>query len=178
MVNSPGAVGASGRLTNYALYDSIFTALEPDPVKRDLLVRTYLQNNGLNPDALGNSGFLSGAATMTRMQTGAASLLGVRSTATVTLSQGKTRRLDPFSSVVDDLSGGGLLLQRSGAFTFSHRLSPATAVSLTVSEQRSSNVTTSQATDLKSLLASWNGRINPYLSYSANLRHARFNSAQ
>lgn len=175
-VNGPGIVGATERQTNYALYDSIFSGVEPDPVKRDALVRTYLLNNGLSADALSNNGLLSGAATLSRNQLAAFSLLDQRSTATLTLSQSKTRRLDPFATVQDDFSSGGLLRQRSAAFTVSHRLSQTTSVSATAADQHTDSTGSNQSTDLKTLLTSWTGQVNQRLSYSLNLRHARFNS--
>ncbi|MEH0165846.1 TIGR03016 family PEP-CTERM system-associated outer membrane protein [Roseateles microcysteis] len=175
-VNGPGAVGGGTRQTNYALYDSIFTAQESDPVKRDLMVRAFLLSSGLSADAIANSGFLSGAASLTRSQTGAFSLLGQRSTATLTLSQAKTRRLDPFSTVNDDLSSGGVLRQRSGALSLSHKLSQTNSVSLTVADQKTDSSGSGQSTDLKTLLGSFNGQLGRRLSYSFSLRHARFNS--
>lgn len=176
-VNGPGVVGATERQTNYALYDSIFSGIEPDPIQRDLKVRAYLLTMGLSADALANSGFLSGAATLTRSQLGAFSLLGLRSTATLTLSQAKTRRLDPFADLVpDDLRNGGMVRQRSAAFSLSHRLTPATSVGLTVSEQRSDGTTSNQLTDLKTLLANWNGQVSQRLMYSFSLRHSKFYS--
>lgn len=177
-VNGPGAVGGGTRQTNYALYDAIFTAQEPDPIKRDAMVRAFLLSSGLSADAIANSGFLSGAASLTRSQTGAFSLLGLRSTATLTLSQAKTRRLDPFSNVSDDLSGGGVLRQRSGALSLSHKLSQTTSISVSAADQQTSSSTTVLTTDLKTLLGSLNGQLGQRLSYSISLRHARFSSEQ
>lgn len=176
-INTPGAVGVSERQTNYALYDSIFMGLEPDPIKRDLLVRAYLQNSGLSADALANSGFLSGSTSLSRAQMAAFSLLGRLSTLTLTLNESKTRRLDPFSNVPDDLSGGGALRQRSAALSFSHRLTASTSLSATAADQRTdSNRSSGQASGSKTLLASLNSSISQRLNYSLSLRHARFNS--
>ncbi|MDM4764870.1 TIGR03016 family PEP-CTERM system-associated outer membrane protein [Pelomonas sp. SE-A7] len=175
-VNGPGAVGASARQTNYALYDAIFTALEADPVKRDLLVRAYLQAVGLNADAISNEGFLAASATMTRAQSAAFSLMGLRSTVTVSINQSKTRRLDPLSQATDDLGRFGNVRLRSASLSLAHKLTTSNSISLTLADQRNDNASGSQSSDLKSLLGNFTGRLNQRLSYSLGLRHSRFNS--
>jgi len=175
-VNTPGAVGVSERQTNYALYDSIFSGIEPDPIKRDLQVRAFLLNSGLSADALANNGFLSGSTSLSRSQLAALSLLGQLSTVTLTLNQSRTRRLDPFSNVLDDLSDGGSLRQRSAALSLSHRLSPSTSISATASDQRTNSNRSGHASSSKTFLGSWNSRFTQRLNYTISLRHARFNS--
>ncbi|MGS0753817.1 TIGR03016 family PEP-CTERM system-associated outer membrane protein [Roseateles sp. GG27B] len=55
---------SGGLNSNYDLYFLQFASLEPDLVKRDLLVRSTLQNLGLNPNAVATSGFLTSSPTL------------------------------------------------------------------------------------------------------------------
>ncbi|HEY8876138.1 MAG TPA: TIGR03016 family PEP-CTERM system-associated outer membrane protein [Roseateles sp.] len=64
-----GNTGAAGGVrTNYDLYFLLFASLEPDPIKRDTLVRAYLLSQGLSPDAQAALGFLSAGPSELRSQ--------------------------------------------------------------------------------------------------------------
>src|SRR5690606_37794970 len=100
------AIGTLGEL----LY-SQFESLEPDPVRRAELVRSFLLANGYNPNHQVLSNFLASSASLQRRQTISFSLMGVRDTINVSMSRGSSRKLDTLVSGLDDFSTTELVRQ-------------------------------------------------------------------
>lgn len=175
-VSKPGAQGAVGARSNYELFFLQFASIEPDPVKRDLLVRAFLAANGLNPDAIITTGFLSNTNSLTRSQNASVALEGVRSTVTFGFNRSINRRLDPTASAADDLSRSDRVMQRGWSLSLAHRLTPESSVNLTLSQQASRGDNAQLATDLKSIIASWNARLGGRTSLQLTLRHIGFDS--
>lgn len=175
-VSNPGVQGAAGLRSNYDLFFLQFASIEPDPVKRDQLVRAFLAANGLSPDAIVTSGFLSGSSSLSRRQDASVSLEGLRSTLTFTFNRNRTQRLDPASAVQDDLSQSGLVLQRGWSLSLSHRLTPESSLSVVLSDQASRGDSSQLATDLKSVIANWNVRLGGRTTLQLTLRHVSFDS--
>ncbi len=172
-LGNTGATGGAG--TYYELYYLLFASVEPDLVKRDALVRTYLQSQGLSPDAAVAGGFLSAGPSRLHSQQLAITLQGVRSTLSALVSRTVTSRLG------DNLNQGTLastarVEQRSYSLTASHQLTPLSGLSLSVARQESVGDLGSQSTHLTSLLASWNARLAERLSLMVGGRHSRFDS--
>jgi uncharacterized protein (PEP-CTERM system associated) len=173
-----GNGGGDVRLgSTYDLFFRQFASIEPDPVRRDLLVRTFLQTNGIDPNTAVVAGFLTSAATLQRLQSLSFALLGVRSTLTVQALQTTSRRLDVVTSAVDDLSSASEIRQRGVVVDVAHRLSPVSSANLAVSYQKTIGSLATQATALKSLTASWSTRLGRRSSLIAGARHAFFESA-
>ncbi|MBI3366899.1 MAG: TIGR03016 family PEP-CTERM system-associated outer membrane protein [Burkholderiales bacterium] len=171
--NSQGRAGTSG--TAFDLFNSIFTSFEPDPVKRAALVNTFLLNNGINPNQVISTGFLSSAATLQQRDELSYAVQLVRSSAALSFSRTSNHRLDPLSSAGDDLSRGGDINQRAVTFTLGHRLTPLTGISLDLSRQWSestaaANLDTQLRTSRLTLSTSFGLRTSGSLAY----RHVVF----
>jgi uncharacterized protein (PEP-CTERM system associated) len=169
-----GNTGASGGVrTVYDQYFLLFATQEPDPIKRDALVRNYLLSQGLSPDAPVGNGFLSSGPSRLHSQLGSVALQGVRSSLTATASRSVTTRLGTGLNQ-GDLANSSRVEQRSYSLTASHQLTPASGLSLTASRQQSLGDLSSQSMTLTSLSANWNSRLGPRLSAQLGARRSRF----
>lgn len=176
-VSSSSSAGSAGFGSAYDLFFRQFASAEPDPVKRDVLVRNFLQSNGINPAAVVIGGFLSSAATLDRLQSASLGIVGVRNTVTVQVSSRRSERADRLATVLDDLSTTNAVRQRGLTLDWAFRLTPQSAINLGGSYQRSDGDLPLQQTTLKSVTASWNSSLGPRSSVSAGARHATFEGA-
>ncbi|MDN3920445.1 TIGR03016 family PEP-CTERM system-associated outer membrane protein [Roseateles violae] len=165
---------SAGAGTNYDLLFLQFSSIEPDPVKRDVLVRSFLQALGLSPDAPISSGSLASAPTMTRTQQLSLSLEGLRTTMTGLLSQTTTERLGAIIPTGGDLAQSNRIVMRGGSLTIAHRLTPISSANLTLSAQRSRSDDTGLRTMLRSLIANWTTQLGPRANASLGARHSDF----
>lgn len=172
-----GNTGAAGGIrTNYDLYFLLFSSLEPDPVKRDALVRAYLLSQGLSPDAQAALGFLSSGPSQLRNQMFSFALQGVRSSVTATVSRSITTRLGENLNQ-GDLANNARIEQRSYSLTASYQLSPVSSLALTASRQETVGDANNQRAQLTSLMANWNTRLGTRLNVQLGARHSRFEGA-
>lgn len=163
------ALGSLG--SAYELLFQLFASQQPDPALRATLVNAYLQNNGINPNAQVLSDFLTSAASSQRYQALSVAWLGLRDTATLTASQGNSRRIDRLASVVDDLSQADAIRQQGAALNLAHRLTPLSSVSLSGSLLRTSaaGLATSR---LASLDAGWTAQLGVRTSATVSARRS------
>lgn len=171
MIGNTGAGG--GVRSNYDQFFLLFTSLEPDPIKRDTLVRAYLQSQGLSPDAPVAGGFLSTGPSQLRSQLLGVTMQGVRGTLSAQVTRAITSRLG------NNQNGGSLassarIEQRSYSLSGSHQLTPQSGISLTASRQETAGDLSTQTTQLTSLIANWNALLGPRLSTQLGARHSRF----
>lgn len=169
-----GNTGATGGVrTNYDLFFLLFASLEPDPVKRDALVRAYLQSQGLSPDAQSSVGFLSSGPSRLHNQMLSLALQGVRSSVTATISRSLTSRLaDGLNQ--GDLETNSRIEQRSYSLTAAYQLSPVSGLSITASRQETAGDANGPSSQLTSLMANWNSRLGSRLNVQLGARHSRF----
>lgn len=171
-----GNTGASGGLrTNYDLYFLLFASIEPDPVKRDELVRSRLLALGLSPDAPLAVGFLSTGPSQLRNQQFSFTLQGLRTTLTANVVRAVTSRLGDNLNQ-GDLANTSRIEQRSYSLSAGYQLSPVSALSLTASRQETIGEPNSPRTQLTSLMANWTGRLGSRISVQLGARHSRFES--
>lgn len=168
--------GSSPSLSNYDLFYAMFASREPDPQKRDLLVREFLAALGLNPNSIAVTGFMNSSASLTRRQEASMALQGVRSTLTFVHSRTRSSRLDPVSVGRDDFADTNQIRTRLYSVNLGHRLTPDSSLSISLSQQRSQGDRTSQRSDLKSLLANWTTRLGPKSNLTLGLRRNEFDS--
>ncbi|MCE4557546.1 TIGR03016 family PEP-CTERM system-associated outer membrane protein [Pelomonas cellulosilytica] len=170
-----GNVGPIGGVRS--LYDQfflLFASLEPDLAKRDVLVRSYLQSQGLSPDAPVAGGFLSSGPSRMRSQQASVMLQGVRSTLSLQAVRSITGRVGDNQNQ-GDLANNARVEQRSYSISASHQLTPLSGVSLTASRQETTGDAAGQpAVQLTSLITSWNLRLGARLSVQLGARHSRF----
>ncbi|MDR7271170.1 uncharacterized protein (PEP-CTERM system associated) [Pelomonas saccharophila] len=170
-LGNTGAIG--GVRTNYDLYFLLFASLEPDPIKRDTLVRAYLLSQGMSPDAQAALGFLSAGPSQLRNQMFSFALQGVRSNVTATVSRSITTRLGENLNQ-GDLANNARIEQRSYSLSGSYQLSPVSGISLTVSRQETVGDANNRRAQLTTLAANWNTRLGTRLSAQLGARHSRF----
>lgn len=169
-----GNTGATGGVrTVYDLYFLLFASIEPDPVKRDALVRAYLLSQGQSPDMPASLGFLSTGPSQLRNQLLSFTLQGVRSNVTASVGRAVTSRLGDNLNQ-GDLANNSRIEQRSYSLTGSYQLTPVSALSFTASRQESIGDPNTPRTQLSALTANWTGRLGTRISVQLGARHSRF----
>lgn len=167
----------SGQLSNYQLLDLQYSALEPDPIRRDVLIRTLLASLGLSPDALTSVGFLANTATQQRRSEVSMSWTGVRLTAMLSLSDTSTRSLGN-ADTGDDLALTEHVRQRGATMSVSYRLTPTANATVTLTKMRSrGDGGTDLGSDMTSVYASTTLRLGPRTDGNVGLRHTRSDDA-
>jgi uncharacterized protein (PEP-CTERM system associated) len=174
MLGNTGSSGGGG--TIYDQFFLLFASIEPDVIKRDTLVRAYLQSQGLSPDAAVAGGFLSTGPSRLRSQMLNVTLQGVRSSVSVQVSRSLTTRLGSNQNE-GDLANTSRVEQRSYSLTASHQLTPLSSLALTASRQETTGDSSAQSVQLTSLLANWNVRLGLRLSGQLGVRRSRFEGA-
>ena len=177
-VSTDSATGGSAppRTAFDLLFAQLASAI-PDPIQRAAAVDSILQNNGLTRTTLANAGFLTSAASVQRRQDLSFAMLGLRSTVVAIAFRSDARRLDPALIVTDDLANGNLLRQYGFSVNVSHRLTPLSALSLVLTQTKTSASLGDQSTDLRSLTATWSSRLSERVDLSLSARRALFDSA-
>ena len=161
----------------YDLYFAQFAALEPDPVKRAQRVNEFLQANGLSPTAVAEpTGYLTSSLSVQRNQSLSVALLGVRDTITLLASRSEGSRVDTLAGSNDDFSSSPVVRQVGLSVNYSHRLTPQTSLSMSLSGQQSSGASSAQDTSLYALLANVSTQVGLRTSANLGLRRVVFQS--
>ena len=175
-VSLGNGVGSGGGVnSNYDLYFLQFASLEPDLVKRDLLVRNTLQSLGLNPNAVATAGFLNSSPSLQERQEASYTWQGLLTTLTTTASRGSTSRLGA-SVGSGDLALSGRIFQRALTISLTRRLTPISSATLTVSQSESRGDLSTQASTLKAMTANWSSRLGLRTFISVGARFTGFES--
>lgn len=183
VAGNPAAPGGAGQaLSLYDLLFAQFASLQPDPVLRDQLVRSYLQANGLDPGIPIGGGFLSSALSLQRSQTVSVALTGLRDTVTLSGFQTETRQLDGVTTATGDLAGGNTVRQFGYSVGLAHRLTPDSAVNLTTIWLKTPSGTTQAGgtlagTDQRTVNLTWTGTLSRRLNGALGARRTLFRSA-
>ena len=163
--------------TVYDLFFAQFAVLVPDPVLRDVLVRAFLQANGINPNTpitreLRVSGF-----TLARIQTASVSLTWPRDTLSFRTLFSNTQRVSRFGSGNDAFDDSSRVRQRSFFVDLSHRLTPISTATLGLGYQRNIGALDEQGSTLTSINALYSTTLAPRVSLSGGARLTHFGSA-
>ncbi len=174
--NSPSqsSLGSLGPI--YDLYFTQFATVEPDPVKRAVLVNTFLQVNGINPNTVVVSNFLTSAVSLQRTQNLSFTLLGVRDSITFTATRSESSRLDTLSNAIDDLSNANSIRQTGLSVSYAHRLTPDTSMNVTGLNQHSSDSSGLQETVTNSVNLGFSTRLGLKTTAAINARRVVFDS--
>lgn len=159
----------TGAGTNYQLLDMQFQSSEPDPVKRDQLVRQLLALMGLQPDAITGNGFITNSASLQRRTEVAVSWTGQRLTATLAGNDSTSSRLGLAPTGSGDLSLTDRLRMRGATASLGYRLTPLTTASVSYTRQHSSGAGLG-STDMRSLQANVAIRLGPRTDANLGLR--------
>jgi uncharacterized protein (PEP-CTERM system associated) len=152
-----------------ATYDVLFAqfaAIEPDPIRRAVLVNEYLRQLGIGP------GFL----TLQRRKELSVSYQAVRQTYTLAATQTDVQRLNQAAPVNPDSEFVNPLRLRGVSATVSHRLTPQTSLNLNGSIDQTRESGESNASDLRALSLVWSGQLGLRSSFSLGARHVWFDS--
>jgi uncharacterized protein (PEP-CTERM system associated) len=164
------AVGA-GTGNVYALLYDQFASLQPDPLARAQLVSSYLQANGINPNATVTNGYLTSSQALQRKQELSFALLGIRDTITVIAMQSETTNLELSAQGGGDLANGAVLQQRGLNVSYAHRLTPDTSLGLALSQQVSTSSSLAQDARMDSVKTYLTRRLSGNALLTLELRH-------
>lgn len=165
--------GNGGARTNYDLFFLLYASREPDPIKRDLLVRSELLRLGMSPDAVAATGFLSSGPSRLRSQQLALTLQGVRTTLTAQLSRSLSSRLGSNQNG-GDLANTSRVEQRSYSLSAGYQLTPTSGLSLVASRQETQGDNANQSTQLTSWFANWTGRLGSRMDVQLGVRRSQY----
>lgn len=172
-----GGVAGRAVVSVYDLFFAQFASVEPDPVRRDALVRNFLTANGLDAGSrVVAGGFLTSGPTVQRNQNFSAAYQGLRATITVSLLRTESRSAAESTPAGGDVANGNRVRQQGLSVSLTHRLTPDSSFVVTASQQRTPSSGNFGGSDLQSIVATWSTRLGPHASASLGLRHNRFDS--
>ncbi len=173
-----------GQSTMGSIYDLLFqeyASIEPDPVKRDQLVRAYLLSNGVNPDAQLVGQVLTNAPTIQRTQQLSYTFTGVRMSFVLSGQMSRTDRLGTTTIVAGDLTAFQRVIQRGVTATVTHKLTPISSAGVSLSLLRNSGQfgtsLLGNEVQLRTLTVSWDTRLAQRTQLSVMARHAQSTGA-
>lgn len=174
--STPSQSGLTSIGPIYDILYSQFATVAPDPLARAQLVNAYMQANGIRPDQVVLSSFLTSAMAVQRRQDLVFAVLGVRDTITFIATRTDSHRLDTLSIAQDDLTSSSRVRQRGFTASYSHRLTPDYSLGIFASQQNTSDGTGLQDSKLRSVNVNLSGRVGQKSSVALGLRHTRFSS--
>ena len=162
--------------TVYDLFFAQFAALVPDPVLRDLLVRQFLQANGINPNTPISRELQTAGFTLARLQSASVSLTGPRNTLSFRTLFSNTQRVNRFGIGTSAFEDASRFRQRSFFVDLSHRLTPISTATLGLGYQRNTGGLDEQGSTLTSINALYSTTLMPRVSLSGGARLTHFSS--
>ncbi|MBI3154500.1 MAG: TIGR03016 family PEP-CTERM system-associated outer membrane protein [Burkholderiales bacterium] len=168
-----GAVAVSA----YDLFFQLFASQEPDPERRDQLVRDFLDRNGIPPETvIGGLGYLVSAASLQERHQLSMGMSFRRASLSASVYTSRSERVDKISGAIDDLSRGAVR-QHGVSASIGYSLSPRDSVSLRASASRTDPSGDRAGSSLVSLGMSWSTRLSQRTSFSVGLRHTAYDRA-
>jgi uncharacterized protein (PEP-CTERM system associated) len=158
----------------YDLFFELFASQEPDPVQRDLLVRDFLDRNGIPPEAvIGGLGFLTRAASVQERHQISMGLSLRRASLTTSLYVSRDERIDTISGAFDDLAAGAVR-QQGASVALGYRVTPRDSVNLTATATRTRPSGNRDDSSLYSLALGWSTRVSERTRFTVGLRHSAY----
>ncbi|MBS0593587.1 MAG: TIGR03016 family PEP-CTERM system-associated outer membrane protein [Proteobacteria bacterium] len=124
--------------TAYQLLFAAFASIQPDPVLRAQLVNNFLRANGIDPNATIAPSYLPNQVTEQLSNQASVAWLGKRDTAMLSVNQTRSTRLGPLSNPGNDFANGQPITWLGFSGTWSHRLTPRSNLTATLSQQQTS----------------------------------------
>jgi uncharacterized protein (PEP-CTERM system associated) len=124
----------------------------------------YDQNLAQQNSVLGTAGnavgnFLTSAVSVQRRQDLSFALLGIRDTATFSLTRTQTNRLDILANTADSLTNANEVVQQGFSVNLSHRLTPDYSLGLLLSQQDTSGSVGAQDNTLRTMNLNLSGKV-------------------
>lgn len=133
-----GLLAGSGRGTAFDLFYKLFESQLPDPAQRADFVTQFLATPQ-GAQAAAAAGFLRSSVTLQDRQELSVAWRGLRSTAVLALTRSTTQRVGA-QPVLGDLNATAEVRLRGFSLNLSHRLTPLSSLSATISHSHSSGV--------------------------------------
>ena len=172
VINNASAASQGQLMTAFDLIYLQLASKYPDPVARASQALLELQALGLNPLVQVPSGFLTNAVSLQRNLSLSVAYIGLRTSWLLSAQQGDTSRLDPLSTAVDSLSGGGAIRQRSLSLSASHRLTALSSANLSLAESRTLERDTGGRVVLRTLTVNWITQLGMRTHFSLGARRS------
>jgi uncharacterized protein (PEP-CTERM system associated) len=170
--NGSNGYGQGQQTTLYQLYFAQFASIEPDQTQRDVLVRSFLQSQGLDPNSAVPGGVANSAVSVQETHAISVAYAGRRIAASLQANYGTNQVLGVSAAAAGDQN----YRQRGYVANASYRLTPTSSLALTGSRLLSRSSATGIGTELKSLSLSFSDQIARRTSLSASARYSVFNS--
>ena len=164
-----GGRGFSG--SAFDLLFAAFAQIEPDPIARAQLVYSFLEANGIDPNASLNTGYLPSQVTKERQDSASVALRGIRSTVIVNVYQ--TFRQGVFVASLNpdqDFANGNVIHWVGTGVTWSHRLSPRSSVTANLNYSQTSESLGTRDTNMWLARAIWNYQVAERATFSLAAR--------
>lgn len=165
--------GVGQPVTLYQLYYAQFASLEPDPARREQLVRDFLRAIGQDPNAVVAGGAVTSAVTLQRRDDLSMALVGKRTSLNLQAFGSSSQVIDNPTGAADD----GPVRQRGLTATLSHRVTPLSTLNLVASLNKTLASPRQEGTKMQSLSLNWNSVLNNQATAAVGLRHSVFDSA-
>ncbi|HLL11824.1 MAG TPA: TIGR03016 family PEP-CTERM system-associated outer membrane protein [Rubrivivax sp.] len=167
---STGGFGFDGGGTTvYNLFFAQFASLQPDPGLRDLLVRDFLRQAGIDPNERVRGGALSNAVAVQRRTDLSWTYAAPRLTLALQVFSGDSRTLDTLAPRLGD----DRVEQRGLLASAGWRLTPTATANLSLSYEQTADNGPRLGNDLNSVALSVSEQIGPRTTASANVRLSR-----
>ena len=166
------ATGVGQPVTLYQLYFAQFASMEPDPARRDQMVRDFLRAIGQDPNAVVAGGAVTSAVTLQRRDDVSMALVGQRTSFNLQAYTSSSQVIDNPTGAADSTE----VRQRGLIASLSHRLTLLSTLNLTGSMQDTLATASQPGTNLKSLALGWSTIINAHATAGLIARHSVFNS--
>lgn len=163
-----GAIAVSA----YDLFFEFFASQEPDPEARDLLVRDFLDRNGIPPETIvGGLGFLTSAASLQERHQLSMAMSFRRASFSTSVFTSRSERVDTISGAIDDLVGGAVR-QNGLSVGLGYRATPRDSVNLRFAASRTLPSGDRPDSSLYSLSLGWSTSVTSRIGFSVGLRHS------
>jgi uncharacterized protein (PEP-CTERM system associated) len=167
---TPADQGTASLGSIYDLLFSQFSSIEPDPVKRARMVNAFLSNNGIDPATQIVGGYSTAGLNMLRSQSFTFALLGIRDTITFTAIRTQSQRLTDGTGILGDFSNSQSINQNGVTLGYSHKVSPISVLSASLTQQLSSGDSGLFSTKLRSLNLNYSTRLGPNVTSTLGMR--------
>jgi len=176
VVTSQIAVGdGTGNLGT--LLDSLYQAVETDPVRRAQLVQAELQRLGLPADLSTIPGFLTSSASVQRNQAISAVLLGQRSVLSFSIDRVTATQLDPGLTLGDDFDISDEITQKGWTVSYALRLTPVLSFNALYQRRNADGVFANLSNRLNTATVGFTARLARRTTGSVQLRRTNYDGA-
>jgi uncharacterized protein (PEP-CTERM system associated) len=163
--------------TNFDLFFQQFASIEPDPVKREQLVREFLRRNGIPAGQQLTVGFLTTQIQLERShELSFAWLIGRRNTLTISVGQSDTSALVDFLDADNGFDSDSFVRSRNLGASFSRQLTPRSSVSVFGGRTQTEDRDGGRATTQDSVFVNWGTDLSSRSRFDVTARRVRFDS--